>query len=118
MAATSRRPKGLAEDEAAATMPIRGTSSMPVEAEVGGRRRGRSRPAVTRTRKNGTQCSARRFRIGWQCAYADAAFGARLRELRWKNSAWLATADTIAGWNGFEIRNAGSGRSPVRKRSG
>jgi hypothetical protein len=47
-----------------------------------------------------------------------AALGARLRELRWKNSAWLATADTIAGWNGFEIRNAGSGRSPVRKRSG
>src|SRR5215212_3252349 len=47
-----------------------------------------------------------------------AALGARLRELRWKNSAWLATAETIAGWNGFEIRNAGSGRSPVRKRSG
>jgi hypothetical protein len=47
-----------------------------------------------------------------------AARGARLRELRWKNSAWLATAETIAGWNGFEIRNAGSGRSPVRKRSG
>ena len=47
-----------------------------------------------------------------------AALGARLRELRWKNSAWLATADTIAGWKGFEIRNAGSGRSPVRKRSG
>jgi hypothetical protein len=50
--------------------------------------------------------------------YADAARGARLRELRWKNSAWLATAETIAGWNGFEIKNAGSGRSPVRKRSG
>jgi hypothetical protein len=49
---------------------------------------------------------------------AQATLGARLRELRWKNSAWLATADTIAGWNGFEIRNAGSGRSPVRKRSG
>jgi|SRR5216684_1247484 len=47
-----------------------------------------------------------------------ATLGALLRELRWKNSAWLATADTIAGWNGFEIRNAGSGRSPVRKRSG
>lgn len=47
-----------------------------------------------------------------------AARAVRLRELRWKNSAWLATADTIAGWNGFEIRNAGSGRSPVRKRSG
>src|SRR5438132_2157506 len=50
--------------------------------------------------------------------YAAGALGVRLRELRWKNSAWLATADTIAGWNGFEIRNAGSGRSPVRKRSG
>src|SRR6266446_7021434 len=47
-----------------------------------------------------------------------AARGARLRELRWKNRAWLATAETIAGWNGLEIRNAGSGRSPVRKRSG
>jgi hypothetical protein len=47
-----------------------------------------------------------------------AARGDRLRELRWKNSAWLATAETIAGWNGFEIRKAGSGRSPVRKRSG
>ena len=47
-----------------------------------------------------------------------AARGARLRELRWKNNAWLATAETIAGWNGFEIKNAGSGRSPVRKRSG
>ena len=41
-----------------------------------------------------------------------------MRELRWKNRAWLATAETIAGWNGFEIRNAGSGRSPVRKRYG
>jgi hypothetical protein len=47
-----------------------------------------------------------------------AARCVRLRELRWKNSAWLATADTIAGWNGLEIRKAGSGRSPVRKRSG
>lgn len=47
-----------------------------------------------------------------------AAFGALLRELRWKNKAWLATAETMAGWNGFEIRKAGSGRSPVRKRSG
>src|ERR1700694_1468319 len=47
-----------------------------------------------------------------------AARGARLRELRWKNSAWLATAETIAGWNGFEIRHAGSGASPGRHRSG
>ena len=53
-----------------------------------------------------------------ECDQEAAARGARLRELRWKNSAWLATAETIAGWNGFEIRNAGSGRSPVRKRSG
>ena len=48
----------------------------------------------------------------------QATLGVRLRELRWKNSAWLATAETMAGWNGFEIKNAGSGRSPVRKRSG
>jgi len=47
-----------------------------------------------------------------------AARGSRLREFRWKNNAWLATAETMAGWNGFEMRNAGSGRSPVRKRSG
>ena len=38
--------------------------------------------------------------------------------LRSKNSAWLTTADTVAGWNGLAIRKAGSGRSPVRKRSG
>jgi hypothetical protein len=24
-------------------------------------------------------------------------------------------ADTVAGWNGLAIRNAGSGRSPVRR---
>src|ERR1700676_770762 len=62
---------------------------------------------------------ARRTRIhAITPAQEAAARGARLRELRWKNRAWLATAETIAGWNGFEIRNAGSGRSPVRKRSG
>jgi hypothetical protein len=38
--------------------------------------------------------------------------------LRWKNSAWLTTAETVAGWNGLAIRKAGSGRCPVRKRSG
>jgi hypothetical protein len=42
----------------------------------------------------------------------------RRAALRSKNSAWLMTAETIAGWNGFAIRNAGSGRSPVRNRSG
>ena len=75
--------------------------------------------------KNPTRPSTRRINSidGLASAHhhsrrAYATLGARLRELRWKNSAWLATADTIAGWNGFEIRNAGSGRSPVRKRSG
>jgi hypothetical protein len=38
--------------------------------------------------------------------------------LRSKNRAWLATADTAAGWKGLAIRKAGSGRSPVRNRSG
>lgn len=42
----------------------------------------------------------------------------RRRALCWKNSAWLITAETFAGWNGLAIRKAGSGRSPVRKRSG
>ena len=42
----------------------------------------------------------------------------RRRALCWKNRAWLITAETFAGWNGFAIRKAGSGRSPVRKRSG
>src|SRR3954451_19930889 len=76
-----------------------------------------------RINKNPAHLAARRigFRQNagrWRLRYAAGTFGARLRELRWKNSAWLATADTIAGWNGFEIRKAGSGRSPVRKRSG
>ena len=29
-----------------------------------------------------------------------------------------SAADTVEGWNGLAMRNAGSGRSPVRKRSG
>ena len=33
----------------------------------------------------------------------------------WKNRAWLITAETFAGWNGLAMRNAGSGRSPVRE---
>ena len=35
-----------------------------------------------------------------------------------KNSAWLNTADTVEGWNDLAIRNAGSGRLPVKNRSG
>jgi hypothetical protein len=70
-------------------------------------------------KKSGTPSSVPDFLLrDFSFDQEAAARGARLRELRWKNSAWLATADTIAGWNGFEIRNAGSGRSPVRKRSG
>jgi hypothetical protein len=37
---------------------------------------------------------------------------------RSKNSAWLIAAFTASGWNGLVIRKAGSGRSPVRSRSG
>jgi hypothetical protein len=48
------------------------------------------------------------------------AMDARLRgvALRWKNNAWLTIADTMAGAYGFDIRNAGSGRCPVKNRSG
>lgn len=35
-----------------------------------------------------------------------------------KNSAWLMTAFTVSVSNGLVIRKAGSGRSPVRRRSG
>ncbi len=42
----------------------------------------------------------------------------RRRALRPKKSAWLATAETTASWKGLAMRNAGSGRWPVRKRSG
>jgi hypothetical protein len=71
------------------------------------------RPAHHQVRRAGRQMLPNSI-----AGYDAAALGMRLRELRWKNRAWLATAETIAGWNGFEIRNAGSGRSPVRKRSG
>src|SRR5258705_4274283 len=76
-------------------------------------------PPTRHSKKNPARREARRiFLIQPGLDQEAAARGARLRELRWKNRAWLATAETIAGWNGFEIRNAGSGRSPVRKRSG
>jgi hypothetical protein len=42
----------------------------------------------------------------------------RWTALRSKNSAWLTSAETVDCWYGLETRNAGSGRSPVRKRSG
>ncbi len=33
----------------------------------------------------------------WRSDQNAATCGERLRELRWKNNAWLATAETIAG---------------------
>jgi hypothetical protein len=51
-----------------------------------------------------------------------ANYAVARRSLRWalrsKNNAWLMTAETAEGWNGLAIKNAGSGRSPVRNRSG
>ncbi len=35
-----------------------------------------------------------------------------------QDAAPAETAETFAGWNGLAMRKAGSGRSPVRKRSG
>ena len=35
-----------------------------------------------------------------------------------KNSAWLMAARTVCSWNGLVTRYVGSGRSPVRRRSG
>jgi len=46
------------------------------------------------------------------------AWRSRWRALRPKNNAWLTTAETTASWNGLAIRKAGSGRLPVRNRSG
>src|SRR3954454_21054741 len=70
-------------------------------------------PAKKKPRRGG---AFSRNRKGRQ-AHAVARASRRLA-LCWKNSAWLITAETFAGWNGFAIRKAGSGRSPVRKRSG
>jgi hypothetical protein len=103
--------------------------ALPMRRVIGGRRHttratwpfqaSMATASETIARKNPARHQARRiFSIQSRSDQEAAALGARLRELRWKNSAWLATAETIAGWNGFEIRKAGSGRSPVRKRSG
>src|ERR1700751_6074902 len=77
-------------------------------------------PVFAHQKKPARFGKARRSKLqgGATASQEAAALGARLRELRWKNSAWLATAETMAGWNGLEIKNAGSGRSPVRNRSG
>ena len=73
-------------------------------------------------RKNGRAGSRETIRLpaqdpGKSWSYAITRRWPRVA-LRWKNSAWLTTADTVAGWNGLAIRKAGSGRCPVRKRSG
>src|SRR5580692_1776597 len=60
------------------------------------------------------ECGVGRYAVGWR----STGCRSRWRALRPKNRAWLTTAETTASWNGFAIRNAGSGRCPVRKRSG
>src|SRR5271166_2394225 len=57
-------------------------------------------------------------RNGKTLAHQAVTRRSRLFAVRSKKSAWLATAETVAGWNGLAIKKAGSGRSPVRKRSG
>ena len=54
----------------------------------------------------------------YSVAWRSLGLRSRWRALRPKNSAWLTTAETTATWKGFAIRKAGSGRCPVRKRSG
>jgi hypothetical protein len=60
------------------------------------------------------QIDCGRYAVGWRSTDCRS----RWRALRPKNRAWLTTAETMASWNGLAIRNAGSGRCPVRKRSG
>jgi len=54
----------------------------------------------------------------YKVACRSLGLRSRWRALRPKNIAWLTTADTTATWKGFAIRKAGSGRCPVRNRSG
>jgi hypothetical protein len=60
------------------------------------------------------QIDCGRYAVGWRSTDCRS----RWRALRPKNRAWLTTAETMASWKGLAIRNAGSGRCPVRKRSG
>ena len=54
----------------------------------------------------------------YKVAWRSLGLRSRWRALRPKNIAWLTTADTTATWKGFAIKKAGSGRCPVRNRSG
>jgi hypothetical protein len=105
-------PSGIAVEYQTALWPTKNVLARPAD--------GSKMNCGCRKHKGPAAPIARRARCSLQpgANYDAAALGIRLRELRWKNSAWLATAETIAGWNGLDIRNAGSGRSPVRKRSG
>jgi hypothetical protein len=60
------------------------------------------------------QIDCGRYAVGWR----STGCRSRWRALRPKNRAWLTTAETMASWKGLAIKNAGSGRCPVRKRSG
>lgn len=67
-----------------------------------------------------SQKSPRRRRRGLFLMVSGASLPqAALRPARRsKNRAWLIAAFTASGWKGLVIRKAGSGRSPVSRRSG
>jgi hypothetical protein len=100
----------------------------------------RGRPSRGATGRK-TSCASILSRKGKHCQFGDSEVGPahdiermqalraacdhqliarflRCTALRSKNSAWLTSAETVDCWYGLETRNAGSGRSPVRKRSG
>jgi hypothetical protein len=85
--------------------------------------RGASLPP-SRTLSKLPASTSRRFRSDAQAraqviyrgAPASATMGRPAR--RSKKSAWLMVARTVSAWKGFVMRNAGSGFSPVSKRSG
>src|SRR5262245_30778519 len=86
---------------------------------AGGSRHTRAAPRRA-AQKNRPQTALRATGSAKFARYQVAMTGGRWPRvaLRWKNSAWLTTAETVAGWNGLAIRKAGSGRCPVRNRSG
>src|SRR3546814_16615519 len=61
--------------------------------------------------------TARRGRCGRPVACGSAA-AQFMRALLSKNRAWLIADFTVPSWKGLVIRTVGSGRSPVRRRSG
>src|SRR3981081_4843613 len=77
----------------------------------------RPKRGAERFRKNGRAGSRETIRLPAQDAGKSWSYAITRRwprvAFRWKNSAWLTTADTVAGWNGLGGRK---GRS--RRRAG